>query len=65
MLGSLVTQAVPDLGFDDDVVAMSSAAAGVKHGAVTVATEPGMTMVGPCATGDVLGVVLYAYQERP
>lgn len=47
----------PGLGFDDDVVAMSSAAAGVKHGAVTVATEPGMTMVGPCATGDVLGVV--------
>jgi DAK2 domain fusion protein YloV len=45
------------LGFDDDVVAMSSAAAGVKHGAVTVATEPGMTMVGPCAAGDVLGVV--------
>lgn len=47
----------PGLGFDDDVVAMSSAAAGVKHGAVTVATEPGMTMVGPCAAGDVLGVV--------
>jgi len=36
---------------------MSSAAAGVKHGAVTVASEPGMTMVGPCAAGDVLGVV--------
>ncbi|HUS21532.1 MAG TPA: DAK2 domain-containing protein [Aeromicrobium sp.] len=47
----------PGLGFDDDVVAMSSAAAGVKHGAVTVASEPGMTMVGPCAAGDVLGVV--------
>jgi DAK2 domain fusion protein YloV len=47
----------PGLGFDDDVVAMSSAAAGVKHGAVTVATEPGITMVGPCAAGDALGVV--------
>jgi DAK2 domain fusion protein YloV len=47
----------PGLGFDDDVVAMSSAAAGVKHGAITVASEPGMTMVGPCAAGDVLGVV--------
>jgi len=47
----------PGLGFEDDAVAMSSAAAGVKHGAVTVATEPGMTMVGPCAAGDVLGVV--------
>jgi hypothetical protein len=47
----------PGLPFDDDVVGMSSAAAGVKHGAVTIATEPGMTSVGPCAVGDVLGVV--------
>jgi len=47
----------PGLGFDDDVVAMSSAAAGVKHGAVTVASESAMTMVGPCSAGDVLGVV--------
>lgn len=47
----------PGLGFDDDVVGMSSAAAGVRHGAVTVATEPGITMAGPCMTGDVLGVV--------
>ena len=47
----------PGLGFDDDVVAMSSAAAGVKHGAVTVATEPGITMVGPVDVGDVLGVM--------
>jgi dihydroxyacetone kinase-like predicted kinase len=47
----------PGLGFDEDVVAMSSAAAHTQHGAVTVATEPGMTMAGPCETGDVLGVV--------
>ncbi|HUP98910.1 MAG TPA: DAK2 domain-containing protein [Aeromicrobium sp.] len=47
----------PGLQFDDDVVAMSSAAAGAKHGAITIATEPGMTMGGPCAAGDVLGVV--------
>ncbi len=47
----------PGLGFDEDVVAMSSAAAHTQHGAVTVATEPGMTMAGPCAAGDVLGVV--------
>jgi dihydroxyacetone kinase-like predicted kinase len=47
----------PGLGFDEVVVAMSSAAAHTQHGAVTVATEPGMTMVGPCETGDVLGVV--------
>jgi DAK2 domain fusion protein YloV len=47
----------PGLPFDDDVVAMSSAAAGAKHGAITIATEPGMTMGGPCSAGDVLGVV--------
>ena len=47
----------PGLGFDEDVVAMSSAAAHTQHGAVTVATEPGMTMAGPCEAGDVLGVV--------
>jgi dihydroxyacetone kinase-like predicted kinase len=47
----------PGLGFDDDVVAMSSAAAGVRHGAVTIATEPGITMAGPCEVGDVLGVI--------
>ncbi|MEJ7633223.1 DAK2 domain-containing protein [Aeromicrobium sp.] len=47
----------PGLAFDEVVVAMSSAAAHTQHGAVTVATEPGMTMVGPCETGDVLGVV--------
>jgi DAK2 domain fusion protein YloV len=47
----------PGLAFDEVVVAMSSAAAHTQHGAVTVATEPGMTMVGPCEVGDVLGVV--------
>ena len=47
----------PGVGFDEDVVAMSSAAAHTQHGAITVATEPGMTMAGPCEAGDVLGVV--------
>jgi DAK2 domain fusion protein YloV len=47
----------PGMAFDDAVVAMSSAAAHTRHGAVTVATEPGMTMVGPVAEGDVMGVV--------
>lgn len=47
----------PAAGFDDDVVAMSSAAAHTQHGAVTIATEPGITMAGPCRAGDVLGVV--------
>ncbi|MFT4188398.1 MAG: DAK2 domain-containing protein, partial [Aeromicrobium sp.] len=47
----------PGLDFDDDVVGMSSAASGTSHGAITVASEPGMTMVGPCRAGDVLGVI--------
>ena len=55
----LAALAVHDSGrsFDDDVVAMSSAAAHTQHGAITVATKPGMTMVGPCEPGDFLGVV--------
>ncbi|MFD1826430.1 MULTISPECIES: DAK2 domain-containing protein [Mumia] len=47
----------PTHPFDDDVVAMTSAARGTQHGAITVATESGMTMAGPCLVGDVLGVV--------
>ncbi|GAA1736333.1 DAK2 domain-containing protein [Aeromicrobium alkaliterrae] len=47
----------PGIDFDDDVVAMSSAAGSTAHGAITVATEPGITMAGPCVAGDVLGVV--------
>jgi len=47
----------PSHPFDDDVVAMTSAARGTQHGAITVATESGMTMAGPCLVGDVLGVV--------
>jgi DAK2 domain fusion protein YloV len=47
----------PGLGFDEVVVAMSSAAAHTQHGAVTLATEPGMTMVGPVGPGDVLGTI--------
>ena len=55
----LAALAVHDAGrsFEDDVVAMSSAAAHTQHGAITVAAEPGMTMVGPCETGDYLGVL--------
>lgn len=47
----------PGIDFDDDVVAMSSAAGSTAHGAITVAAEPGITMAGPCRAGDVLGVV--------
>lgn len=55
----LAALAVHDAGqsFDDDVVAMSSAAAHTGHGALTIATEPGITMAGPCERGDVLGVI--------
>lgn len=55
----LAALAVHDPGrdFDEDVVTMSSAAAHTQHGAVTIATEPGITMAGPCQAGDVLGVV--------
>ncbi|UPK73619.1 DAK2 domain-containing protein [Nocardioidaceae bacterium SCSIO 66511] len=47
----------PGRGFDDDVVAMTTAAGHTHHGAVTVAREHGMTMAGPCEPGDVLGVI--------
>ncbi|HWJ85264.1 MAG TPA: dihydroxyacetone kinase, partial [Cellulomonas sp.] len=47
----------PDADFEDDVIAMSSAAAYTRHGAVTIATSSGMTMAGPCRAGDVLGIV--------
>jgi len=55
----LAALAVHDAGktFDDDVVAMSGASGHTQHGAITIATEPGMTMVGPCKSGDFLGVV--------
>lgn len=39
----------------DDVVAMAEAAAATRRGEVTVAAEAGITWVGACAAGDVLG----------
>jgi len=47
----------PGRSFDDDVVHMSAAAAQTRHGAVTIASREAMTTAGPCAPGDVLGVV--------
>ncbi|MDN5854607.1 MAG: Dak phosphatase, partial [Actinomycetia bacterium] len=47
----------PGRRFDDDVVAMTTAAGHTHHGAVTIAREHGMTMAGPCEPGDVLGVI--------
>ncbi len=42
---------------EQQVVAMTGAAAATRHGGVTVATRAGLTSGGPCEPGDVLGVV--------
>jgi DAK2 domain fusion protein YloV len=47
----------PGRNFDSDVVHMTSAARGTRHGAVTVASRQAMTTAGPCEPGDVLGVL--------
>lgn len=47
----------PGAEFDSAVVAMSSTAGHTRHGAVTVAESPAMTMAGRCEVGDVLGLV--------
>lgn len=47
----------PGRTFDSDVVQMTSAARGARHGAVTVAVKQAITTAGPCEAGDVLGVV--------
>ncbi len=47
----------PGRPLDSDVVQMTAAARGARHGAVTVAAREAMTSAGPCAPGDALGVV--------
>ncbi len=47
----------PGLPVNQNVVAMTHAAAATQHGAVTVAVKSGLTSGGPCEVGDVLGVV--------
>jgi dihydroxyacetone kinase-like predicted kinase len=47
----------PGRPLDADVVQMTAAARGARHGAVTVASRDAMTTAGPCRTGDALGVV--------
>jgi dihydroxyacetone kinase-like predicted kinase len=47
----------PDARPTSNLVAMQSAAAGTRHGAVTIANRVGLTSGGPCEPGDVLGVV--------
>lgn len=47
----------PDTSFEDDVIAMTRAAGATRYGAVTIASRAALTTAGPCAEGDVLGVV--------
>ena len=47
----------PSAGPAGNLLAMSSAAAATRHGAVTVASCDALTDVGPCHQGDVLGLV--------
>lgn len=47
----------PGRNFETDVMHMTSAARGTRHGAVTVASRQAMTTAGPCEPGDVLGVL--------
>jgi uncharacterized protein len=42
---------------DDDVIAMAEAAAAMRFGRVEVATGAGLTTIGECRAGDVLGLV--------
>jgi uncharacterized protein len=53
----------PSADFESVAVAMSTAAGHARHGGVTVAEGPAMTMAGPCRAGDVLGVVMGDFVE--
>jgi hypothetical protein len=46
-----------DADFDDDVVAMTRAAAGTSYAGLTTAIRSAMTNAGTCRVGDELGVV--------
>ncbi len=47
----------PDRRFDEDVVAMTSAAGATRHAEVVVAERESWTSVGICQAGDVLGLI--------
>jgi uncharacterized protein len=47
----------PSADYESAVVAMSTAAAHARHGAITVAESAAMTPAGRCRPGDVLGAV--------
>ena len=47
----------PERRFDDNVIAMSSAAGATRWGQVSRAARDAQTAVGPCRTGDLLGLI--------
>ncbi|OIJ89627.1 DAK2 domain-containing protein [Streptomyces colonosanans] len=47
----------PDRRFDEDVVAMTSAAGATRYAEVAVAERQSWTMAGVCQAGDVLGLI--------
>ncbi|MGW0188222.1 DAK2 domain-containing protein [Streptomyces sp. NPDC003362] len=47
----------PERRFDEDVVAMTSAAGATRYAEVAVAEEQSWTMAGICQAGDVLGLI--------
>lgn len=47
----------PERRFDEDVVAMTSAAGATRHAEVTVAEHQSWTTAGICQAGDVLGLI--------
>jgi DAK2 domain fusion protein YloV len=47
----------PDRSFADDAIAMTRAAGATRFAEVTIAVRDAQTSAGPCAAGDVLGLV--------
>ncbi|MEU7582958.1 DAK2 domain-containing protein [Streptomyces sp. NPDC041068] len=47
----------PERRFDEDVVAMTSAAGATRYGELAVAERQSWTMAGICQAGDVLGLI--------
>ncbi|MFJ2112719.1 MULTISPECIES: DAK2 domain-containing protein [unclassified Streptomyces] len=47
----------PDRRFDEDVVAMTSAAGATRYAEIAVAERQSWTMAGICQAGDVLGLI--------
>ncbi len=58
-LQALAAIAVHDDGrrFQDDVIAMAEAAAATRYAEVRIAEHDGLTTVGQCRAGDVLGLI--------